>query len=52
MLLRGNEITGDAAAALGMRGDGIRLWEASDSIVEGNTIADGRDTVLWFSNGV
>ncbi len=32
------------------RGDGIRLWESSGSVVEGNTVAHGRDVVLWFSN--
>ncbi len=36
----------------GRRGDGIRLWESPDSLVQGNTIVGGRDTVLWFSNGV
>jgi nitrous oxidase accessory protein len=32
------------------RGDGIRLWESSGSMVEGNIVAEGRDVVLWFSN--
>lgn len=32
------------------RGDGIRLWESSQSIVEGNVVDGGRDTVLWFSD--
>jgi nitrous oxidase accessory protein len=36
----------------GRRGDGIRLWECPDSLVAANTVIGGRDTVLWFSNGV
>lgn len=32
------------------RGDGIRLWESSRSVVAGNTVTSGRDVVLWFSN--
>jgi nitrous oxidase accessory protein len=51
VLLRGNEITGDAAATLGMRGDGIRLWEVRESRIEGNRIRDGRDLVVWYSPG-
>jgi nitrous oxidase accessory protein len=47
-----NNTIGSKQLNLGRRGDGIRLWEAPDSIIEGNTVASGRDTVLWFSNGV
>ena len=36
----------------GRRGDGVRLWESPDSLVEGNTIVGGRDTVLWFTDRV
>ncbi len=32
------------------RGDGIRLWESSRTVVERNVIDGGRDTVLWFSD--
>ncbi len=32
------------------RGDGIRLWESSRSLVENNVVDGGRDTVLWFSD--
>jgi len=35
---------------LGRRGDGIRLWESSGSVVRNNLVDGGRDTVLWFSN--
>lgn len=37
---------------LGRRGDGIRLWESPGSLVEGNTVIGGRDTVLWFTDNV
>lgn len=34
------------------RGDGLRLWRADRALVEGNTIHDGRDAILWYSTGV
>jgi nitrous oxidase accessory protein len=34
------------------RGDGIRLWESQNVLIEGNTVDGGRDTVIWFSNDV
>ncbi|NIR60425.1 MAG: nitrous oxide reductase family maturation protein NosD, partial [Gammaproteobacteria bacterium] len=49
--LRGNEVEGDASAPLGMRGDGIRLWEVRESRIEANRIRDGRDLVVWYSPG-
>jgi nitrous oxidase accessory protein len=48
-LVRGNEVTGDASAPLGLRGDGIRLWETRDSRVEDNLVRDSRDLVVWYS---
>jgi nitrous oxidase accessory protein len=45
-----NEVLGDAARALGLRGDGIRLWEAYDCVVAGNRVQDGRDVVLWYAS--
>ncbi len=47
-----DNIVGAKALEPGRRGDGIRLWESPDSLVQGNTVIGGRDTVLWFSNGV
>lgn len=35
-----------------LRGDPVRLWESHDTLIEGNTIHDGRDVVIWFSRGV
>lgn len=45
-----NNIIGAIELDLGRRGDGIRLWESSRTVVEGNVVDGGRDTVLWFSN--
>jgi nitrous oxidase accessory protein len=49
--LRGNEIVGAAEKALGMRGDGIRIWEVRDSAIENNRLSDSRDIVVWYSPG-
>ncbi|MCB9562976.1 MAG: nitrous oxide reductase family maturation protein NosD [Kofleriaceae bacterium] len=49
--VRGNVVRGDAATAMGLRGDTIRLWETRDSIVEDNLVEDGRDLVVWYSSG-
>jgi nitrous oxidase accessory protein len=51
LVLRGNEITGRPEVPLGLRGDGIRLWEVRDSQVESNRLADSRDMVVWYSPG-
>lgn len=48
-VVRGNHIRGNGAKALGMRGDGIRLWETDDSVVEENLVQDSRDLVVWYS---
>ena len=44
-----NEISGQRDVALGLRGDGIRLWETYDSRVLNNRLRDGRDLVVWYS---
>lgn len=51
LALRDNEIDGRTGAALGLRGDGVRLWEVRESQVVGNTLRDGRDMVVWYSPG-
>lgn len=48
--LRGNLVLGTGLPAMGLRGDGIRLWETNDSLVEGNTVRDSRDMVVWYSS--
>jgi nitrous oxidase accessory protein len=50
VVVRGNLVSGAADVALGLRGDGIRLWETHDSLVEGNRIVDCRDFVVWYSS--
>jgi len=51
VVLRGNEIEGKSDKALGMRGDGIRIWEVRDSRIEENRLRDSRDIVVWYSPG-
>ena len=48
--VRGNQVRGDAGQPLGLRGDGIRLWETTDSVIEGNRLEDSRDVVLWYAS--
>jgi len=50
VILRGNHVVGVGGPALGMRGDGIRLWETSDSLVEDNRVEHARDCVVWYSS--
>ncbi len=47
--VRGNDVVGDPRLAFGLRGDGIRLWETYDSIVDHNRLVDSRDMVVWYS---
>ena len=37
-------------ADLGVRGDGIRLWYSMHNRIDGNTVVDSRDMVVWYSN--
>ncbi|MBX3462770.1 MAG: nitrous oxide reductase family maturation protein NosD [Planctomycetes bacterium] len=46
----GNTIVGTGLPAMGLRGDGIRLWETSDSEVRDNHVVDSRDVVVWYSS--
>ena len=48
--VRGNHVLGDAAKPLGLRGDGIRLWETRDSTIADNRVEDSRDVVLWYAS--
>jgi nitrous oxidase accessory protein len=43
-----NTVTGKDIA-LARRGDGIRVWYSSDTLIEGNTVLRSRDVVLWYS---
>jgi len=50
-VVRGNTI-GGKPLDIARRGDGLRLWKCDRTRVEGNTIHDGRDAVLWYSTDV
>lgn len=50
-IVRGNRI-GGKKLDIARRGDGLRLWRADNTLVEGNAIHDGRDAILWYSKGV
>ena len=45
-----DNIVGSKALDPARRGDGIRLWESSRTVIERNVVHDGRDVVLWFSD--
>jgi nitrous oxidase accessory protein len=44
-----NVVQGSDQGPLGLRGDGIRLWETRDSEVRGNQVIGCRDMVIWYS---
>ncbi|HZD04425.1 MAG TPA: nitrous oxide reductase family maturation protein NosD [Longimicrobiales bacterium] len=46
-----NRVFGLADLPVGIRGDGIRLWEVRGSLVEGNHLEDSRDILVWYSPG-
>jgi nitrous oxidase accessory protein len=46
----GNHVVGIGGSAFGLRGDGIRLWETYDSLVESNLVEESRDLVVWYSS--
>ena len=48
--IRGNTVIGTGLPAMGLRGDGIRLWETTDSQVTDNEVRDSRDVVVWYSS--
>ncbi len=50
-VVRHNRI-GGKSLDIARRGDGLRLWRSDNTLVEGNTIHDGRDAILWYSTGV
>ncbi len=37
--------------ALGIRGDGIRLWYSNDNNISANHLTHSRDMVVWYSHG-
>jgi len=45
-----NQVVGTGQEALGLRGDGIRIWETYSSEVSNNRMSGARDMVVWYSN--
>jgi len=45
-----NVVQGPDEGPLGLRGDGIRLWETRDSEVRKNQVIGCRDMVIWYSS--
>lgn len=50
-IVRGNCI-GGKDLDIARRGDGLRLWRSDRTLIEHNTIHDGRDSILWYSQNV
>jgi nitrous oxidase accessory protein len=50
-IVRRNTI-GGKTLDIARRGDGLRLWRSNDCLIEDNLIHDGRDAILWYSEGV
>jgi nitrous oxidase accessory protein len=50
-VIRGNTI-GSKALDIARRGDALRLFRSNNCLIESNTIEDGRDALLWYSNKV
>ena len=46
-----NHVFGLAELPVGIRGDGIRLWEVRTSAVVHNRLEDSRDILVWYSPG-
>ncbi len=47
-VIRNNNVVGKALP-ISRRGDGIKVWYSADTLIEGNFVHEGRDTVVWFS---
>lgn len=50
-VIRTNSVTGKKLD-IARRGDAIRIWQSNHVLVEGNTVSDSRDVVMWYSDGV
>jgi nitrous oxidase accessory protein len=50
-IMRGNTIIGKDIY-IARRGDGIKLWNSHNSLIENNRVKDIRDAVLWYSDNV
>lgn len=50
-IVRGNTI-GSKPLDVARRGDALRLFRSNNCLIENNTIENGRDALLWYSNKV
>lgn len=50
-VIRDNRI-GSKPLEISRRGDALRLFRSDRCLIEGNTIEDGRDALLWYSDHV
>jgi nitrous oxidase accessory protein len=50
-VMRGNTIIGKDIY-IARRGDGIKLWNSHNTLIENNRVKDVRDAVLWYSDNV
>jgi nitrous oxidase accessory protein len=49
-MILNNVVQGPDEGPLGLRGDGIRLWETRDSEIRDNQVLGCRDMVVWYSS--
>jgi nitrous oxidase accessory protein len=48
--LSANDVVGTGQEAMGLRGDGIRVWETYNSEISHNRVRAARDMVVWYSS--
>ncbi len=49
-VVRGNIVLA-RQTSVALRGDSIKIWYCNGTIVEDNYASDGRDNILWYSDG-
>lgn len=47
-----NTVIGAKDLEPGRRGDGLRLWESPRTVIEGNVVEGGRDSVAFYSDDI
>jgi len=50
-VIRGNTI-GGKNLEVQRRGDGVRIWQSHDVLIEDNVVRNSRDVVIWYSDNV
>lgn len=49
--IRNSSVAGPDEGPMGIRGDGIRLWESTRNTIADNVVHRVRDVVVWYSEG-